>query len=188
MKTFRLFSVSMLALVIGISFAGDSLAQTSSADKVKVAVTEFTPGPNAPGMTVEAKRHMQASLAFALFDTKRFDVVDVRNTRAASQADLAAINGGASTAAAVRLGKQLGVAYVLTGTVEEYTPQGGDGFGRVRLKTRLIEVATGKVKHAGETTQRSTSAMRTLNAAEMHTKAMRPALEKLAATLAGLRG
>jgi TolB-like protein len=189
MKTFRWFSVSVLALVLGISFAGVSLAQTSSAAtaKVKVAVVEFTPGPNAPGMTVEAKRHMQASLAFALFDTKRFDVVDVRNTRAASQSDLAAINGGASTAAAVRLGKQLGVAYVLTGTVEEYTPQAGDGFGRVRLKTRLVEVATGKVKHAGETTQRSTSAMRTSGAAEMHTKAMRPALEKLAATLADLR-
>src|SRR5688572_10225960 len=93
MKTIRLFSVSMLALVLGFAFSGVSHAQTSSADKVKVAVTEFTPGPNAPGMTVEAKRHMQASLAFALFDTKRFDVVDVRNTRAASQADLAAING-----------------------------------------------------------------------------------------------
>ena len=188
MKTIRLFSVSMLALVLGFAFSGVSHAQTSSADKVKVAVTEFTPGPNAPGMTFEAKRHMQASLAYALFDTKRFHVVDVRNTRAASQADLAAINGGASTAAAVRLGKQLGVAYVLTGTVEEYTPQGGDGFGHVRLKSRLIEVATGKVMHAGETTQRSTSAMRTPGAAEMHTKTMRPALEKLAATLAGLRG
>lgn len=177
------------ALMLGVALAGVSLAQTSSAEKakVKVAVTEFTPGPSASGMTHEAKRHMQASLAFALYESKRFDVVDVRRTRAASQGDLAAINGGSSTAAAVKLGKQLGVAYVLTGTVEEYTPQGGDGFGRVLLKTRLVEVATGKVKHAGETTQRSTSAMRTSGVAEMHTKAMRPALEKLAATLAGLR-
>ena len=189
MKTFRLFSVSMLALVVGAAFSGVSLARTPSdaTAKMKLAVLEFTPGPNASGMTHEAKRQMQASLAFALFNTKRFDVVDVRNTRAASQADLAAINGSASTAAAVRLGKQLGVAYVLAGTVEDYTPQGGDGFGRVQLRSRLIEVATGKVMHAGETTQRSTSAMRTPGAAEMHTKAMRPALEKLAATLAGMR-
>jgi TolB-like protein len=189
MKTFRLFSVSMFALVLGIAFAGVSLAQTSSEEKAKakVAVIEFTPGPNATGMTPEAKRQMQASLAFALFESKRFDVVDVRRTRAASQGDLAAINGGSSTAAAVKLGKQLGVTYVLTGTVEDYTPQGGDGFGRVRLKTRLIEVATGKVKHAGETAQRSTSAMRTSGASEMHTKSMRPALEKLAATLAESR-
>jgi TolB-like protein len=186
------------AVILGIAFAGVSLAHTSSeekagerqaaqAAKVKVAVVEFSPGPNAPGMTVEAKRHLQASLAFALFESDRFDVVDVRRTRAASAGDLAAINGGSFPAAVVKLGKQLGVSYVLTGTVVEYTPKGADGFGRVILKTRLIEVATGKVKHAGETTQQSTSAMRTNGAAEMQTKAMKPAIEKLTATLAGLR-
>ena len=187
-----------IALVLGIAFAGVSLAHTSSEEKsgerpaseaalVKVAVIEFSPGPNAPGMTYEAKRHLQASLAFALFESDRFDVVDVRRTRAASQADLAAINNGSSTAAAVKVGKQLGVSYVLTGIVVEYTPKGSDGFGLVILKTRLIEVASGKVKHAGETTQRSTSAMRTNGVAEMQTKAVKPAIEKLTATLAGLQ-
>ena len=172
------------AVILGIALAGVSLAQHSS--KVKVAVIEFSPGPNAPGMTYEAKRQLQASMAFALFETRSFDVVDVRRTREASQSDLAAINGGASTTAAVKLGKQMGVSYVLTGTVAEYTPKGADGFGLVILKTRLIEVATGQVKHAGETTQRSTSAIRTNSASEMHTKVVRPAIEKLAATLAGL--
>lgn len=186
------------AVVLGIALAGVSLAHASSEEKagqrnagqtaeVKLAVTEFTPGPNAPGMTHEAKRHLQASLAFALVESDRFHVVDVRWTRAASQDNLAAINDGSSTAAAVKLGKQLGVNYVLTGTVAEYTLKGADGFGRVILKTRLIEVATGKVKHEGETTQLSVSAMRTNGVAEMHTKAIRPALEKLAATLAGLK-
>ena len=185
------------AVVLGMVLAGVSLAHTSSeekagernagqAAKAKVAVVEFSPGPNAPGMTYEAKRHLQASMAFALYESDRFHVVDVRNTRAASQENLAAINEGSSTAAAVKLGKQLGVSYVLTGIVVEYTPKDAESFGRVILKTRLIEVTTGKVKHAGETTQRSTSAMRTTGAAEMHTKAVRPALEKLAATLAGL--
>ena len=185
------------AVILGMALAGVSLAHTSSEEKsgegqpakaaeVKVAVVEFSPGPNVSGMTFEAKRHLQASMAFALVESDRFSVVDVRRTRDASQGDLAALNGGSSTAAAVKLGKQLGVSYVLTGTVVEYTPQGADGFGRVILKTRLIEVATGKVKHTGETTQRSTSAMRTTGVAEMHTKAVRPALEKLAATLAGL--
>jgi TolB-like protein len=184
------------AVILGIAFAGVSLAHTSSEEKagerqatqaaaVRAAVVEFTPGPNAPGMTVEAKRHLQASLAYALVETKRFSVVDVRNTRDASKDNLPAINEG-PTAAAVKLGKQLDVKYVLTGTVVEYTPKGADGFGHVILKTRLIEVATGKVKHAAETTQRSTSAMRTTNAGEMHTRTIRPALEKLAATLAGL--
>ena len=184
------------AVILALAFAGVSLAHTLSEEKagerqaakatVKVAVVEFTAGPNAPGMTFEAKRHLQASLAFALYESDRFDVVDVRQTRAASQDDLAALNGG-SSAAAVKLGKQLAVSYVLTGTVVEYTPKGADGFGLVILKTQLIEVATGKVKHAGETTQRSTSAMRTNGTAEMHTKTVRPALEKLTATLAELK-
>src|SRR5688572_30542054 len=154
------------AVVLGVVFAGVSLAHTWSEEKaserhagtaaeVKVAVIEFSPGPNAPGMTPEAKRQLQASLAFALVESDRFDVVDVRRTRAASQDDLAVINGGSSTAAAVKLGKQLGVSYVLTGIVVEYTPMGADGFGRVILETRLIEVASGKVKHSDKTTQRS---------------------------------
>jgi curli biogenesis system outer membrane secretion channel CsgG len=188
----------LTAVILGIAFAGVSLAQTSSGGKagerpagkaaeVKVAVIEFSPGPDASGMTPEAKRQLQASLAFALVESDRFDVVDVRRTRAASQGDLAALNGGPSTAAAVKLGQQLGVSYVLTGTVAEYTPKGADGFGRVILQTRLVEVATGEVKHAGETTQPSTSAMRTSGGAEMQTKAIKPAVEKLTATLAGLR-
>ena len=172
-----------IAVILGIVFAGVSLAQPS---KVKVAVVEFSPAPNTSVMTYEAKRHLQASLAYALNETKRFHVVDVRNTREASQSDLATLNGSSSTAAAVKLGKQLGVSYVVTGTVVEYTPKGADSFGLLILKTRFIEVATGKVKHEGEMTQRSTSVMRTDNAAEMHTRTVRPALEKLAATLAGL--
>ena len=186
------------AVILGIAFAGVSLAHASSEEragdrhagqvaKAKVAVIEFSPGQNAPGMTPEAKRHLQASLAFALVESDKFDVVDVRRTRAASQSDLAAINDGSSTAAAVKLGKQLGVSYVLTGTVAEYTPKGADGFGRVILETRLIEVATGKVKHAAETTQRSISAMSTNGAAEMQTKVLKPAIEKLTATLAELK-
>jgi TolB-like protein len=163
--------------------------QSSSKEKsaVKIAVVEFSPAANASGMTAEAKRQLQTSLAFALYETKKFDVMDIRRTRAASQADLTDINNNSSTAAAVKLGKQLGVSYVLTGTVAEYTPKGADGFGQVVLKTRLTEVATGKVKHAGETTQQSTRAMSTNGAAEMQTKAVKPAIEKLAASLVGLR-
>jgi len=185
------------AVILGIAFAGLSLAHNLSEGKigerqtakaeVKVAVIEFSPGPDASGMTAEAKRQLQASLAFAIVESDRFKVVDVRWTRAESQGDLASINGGSSTSAAVKVGKQLGVSYVLTGTVVEYTPKGPDGYGRVILKTRLIEVATGKVKYSGETTQMSTSAMRTNGAAEMQTKTIKPAIEKLTEALAGLR-
>ncbi len=185
------------AIIVGIALVGVSLAhnstqkkagqrQTDKAAEVKLAVIEFSPG-HVSGMTSEAKRQLQASLAFALVESDRFDVVDVRRTRAVSQGDLAAINGDSSTTAAVKLGQRLGVSFVLTGTVVEYTPKGADGFGHVILKTRLIEVATGKVKYAGEIAQRSTSAMRTSGVVELQTKAVKPAIEKLTATLAGLR-
>ena len=176
MKNF--FTAAILATVL----AGISLAQTSSkggSSKARIAVVEFTPGPNASGMTAEAKRQLQSSIAFSLFETRRFDVVDVRNTRAATQADLSAINSG-STAAAVKVGKQLGVSYVLTGTVAEYDTKGG----QVTLKTRLIEVATGKVKFSGETSGQSASAMTArAGAAEMMSKVVKPAIERLTAKL-----
>jgi TolB-like protein len=176
------------AFILAIALAGVSLAQAPSkgaagkAGKPRIAVIEFTPGPDASTMTVEAKRHLQASIAFSLFETRRFDVVDVRNTRFATQASLAAINGS-STAAAVKAGKQLGVSYVLTGTVVEYDTKGG----QVTLKTRLIEVATGKVKYSGETTQQSTSAMTArAGEAEMMSKVLKPAIKDLTARLTGV--
>ncbi|NJK31096.1 MAG: hypothetical protein HC927_01060, partial [Deltaproteobacteria bacterium] len=61
---------------------------------------EFTPGPKASGMTAEAKRQLQASLAFSLTESDRFDVVDVRRTRDASKSVLEEVNGEGSTAAA----------------------------------------------------------------------------------------
>lgn len=175
----------LTAIILGIVLAGVALAQNSS--KVKVAVVEFTPGPNVSGMTYESKRHFQASLVFALVKTKKFDIPDVGWTRDESKDNLADINGNSSTAAAVKLGKKLGVSYVLTGVVVEYIPKDADSFGRVVLKTRLIEVSTGKVKHTGETTQRSTSAMLTTGVAEMQTRTIKPAIENLTATIVGLK-
>lgn len=175
----------LTAFILGIVFTGVAAAQgatrsgAANTSKTKIAVVEFTPGPNASGMTAEAKRQLQASIAFELTETKKFDVVDVRNTRSATQASLAAINGDTSTAAAVKAGKQLGVSYVLTGVVSSY-----DTKGSAVLSARLVEVATGKVRYSGETVQQSTSAMRGTGAAEMQTKVLKPAIENLTQTLA----
>ena len=177
----------LTAVILGIALAGASFAQTSKATEIKVAVVEFSPGQNVSGMTPEAKRQLQAGLAAALEKTRKFDVADVRWTRDESQSNLAALNNGSSTAAAVKLGKKLDVSYVLIGTIEEYTPKGTDGFGSLVLKSRLVEVATGKVKYSDETTQRSTTEMRTTGVAEMQAKTGMPAVKKLAAIIAGLK-
>lgn len=173
------------AIILGIALAGVSLAQTSSratrgSSVPSMAVVEFTPGPNASAMDSYAKRDLQAFVASQIHKTRKFEVHDVRNTRHASQSNLAALNGG-GTAAAVKLGKQLGVGYVLVGTVTEYDTKGG----QITLKTRLIEVATGKVKYSGETNGQSIDRMRTGGNAEMMSKAARPAILELTARLTG---
>ena len=67
---------------------------------------------------------------------------------------------------------------MLTGRVTEYNAKAG----QATLSTRLIEVATGKIRYAGETTGQSTSPMSArAGVAEMMSKVLKPAIEKLVA-------
>ena len=164
----------LTAIILGIALAGISFAQTQARQAgPKTAVVEFSVAPGASGMTDQAKFGLQTQLSARLNNTRKFDVYDTRHTRRASQADLASING-ASTAAAVRLGKQVGVAYVVTGTVLEY-----DTKGSAIVKFRLVEVATGKVKHSGEFSQQAVSKMYGTGATEMQAKVMKPLIDKM---------
>lgn len=179
--------VVLRTALFALAFASVSAARAQSGGApeapVKIAVVEFTPAADAAGMTANAKRWLQAQLSATLHDTRRFRVYDTRHTRNASQSTLSAINHDSSTAAAVKVGKQLGVSYVLTGTVTRYTPQGDGGFGYTTLRTRLVDVATGRVKHSGETVQQGTGVMRTTGEAEMQARVMKPAIDALTATL-----
>ena len=169
---------TITAIVIGIALAGISYAQAPARGQgVKTAVVEFSVGPNASGMTDQAKMGLQTQLAARLNHTRKFDVYDTRHTRRASQADLAAING-ASTSAAVRLGKQVGAAYVVTGNVGDYNTSGS-----ATVKFRIVEVATGKVRHAGEVSQQAVSKMYGTGAPEMQAKVMKPLIDKITAEL-----
>jgi curli biogenesis system outer membrane secretion channel CsgG len=175
------------ALLLVATIASGSAAQPPSrgapGTAVKIAVVEFTPAADAAGMTPNAKRWLQAQLSATLHDTRRFDVYDTRHTRNASQGTLSAVNHDSSTAAAVAVGRRLGVRYVLTGAVTQYAAQGDGGVGHTTLRTRLVDVATGRVHHSGETVQKGTGVMRTAGEAEMHAKVMKPAIDALTATL-----
>jgi hypothetical protein len=183
----RVLAAILGALMVTTSVAGGQSRSAGSSERVTVAVIEFTPGAKASTMTHEAKRQLQASVAFSMVQSDRFDVHDVRRTREASQGNLLAINDDSTTTAAVQVGKQLGVTYVLTGTVTEYTAKGEGGFGYATLRTRLVEVSTGRVRYSGETVQKGTSAMRTTGDAEMQTKVLKPAIAQLTAALVAKR-
>lgn len=158
----------LTAVILGIALAGVSFAQSDKSTKPRIAVIEFSDA--SATMTAEAKRQLQSSIAFALVKNREFEVPDVRNTRAATQ--------GAGTA--VIIGKKLGVDYVLTGAVTEYSMT----VGRMTVRTQLVKVGTGKLILSGDTTAQSAGTM-TMNAghAEMSVKVVKPLIQKLTATL-----
>ena len=159
----------LATFILGIVLAGASLAQSS---KPRIAVVEFTDGTGV--MSYEAKRQLQASIAFALVKNRDFDVPDVRNTRAATP------SGTVGVGSAVKIGKLLNVSYVLIGTVTEYSTT----TGKMTVHIQLINVAAGKVKLAIETIGQSSMPM-TPNAghAEMSAKVVKPLIQKLHTTL-----
>lgn len=166
----------LTAIVISIALAGISYGQAKGP---KTAVVEFSVGSAASSMNDQAKFGLQTQLSARLNHTRKFDVYDTRHTRRASQADLTAING-ASTSAAVRLGKQVGAAYVVTGNVVEYDTK---GFAKVQI--RLVEVRTGKVKYSGEFSQRTVAKMYNGSAPEMQSKVMKPLIDQVTEALVG---
>ena len=176
----------LIASAVAVS-ASAALAQkpprAAPGTAVKIAVVEFTPTGDAAVMTDNAKRWLQSQLSATLHDTRKFHVYDTRHTRNASQGNLQAINLDNSTAAAVKLGKQLGVSYVLTGKVTRYEPKGNGQFGEATIRTRFVDVATGAVKHDGETVQKGWGKMNGTGEAEMQAKVMKPAIDAITATL-----
>src|SRR5215207_3288003 len=160
------------AIILGIALASASFAQSS---KPKIAVIEFKPEAKASTMSPEAKRLLQANIASAFMKTRVLDVPDVRNTRAATPGP------DVSTSAAVKIGKKLGVDYVLIGSVTEYSSN-PRGRGQMSIRTQLVHVATGKVKASGETIANSAGVMNgSAGHAEMSAKVVKPLVEKLTA-------
>ena len=132
------------AIILGIALAGVSFAQSSKpGDKPRIAVIEFKDASGA--MTNEAKRQLQASIAFELVKKREFEVPDVRNTRFLTQ-------GGGT---ALSIGKKLQVDYVLTGTVTEYSTTAG----KMTVRMELLSVAHGKVRLSDEASAQSSSRM-----------------------------
>ncbi|MFN7937601.1 MAG: hypothetical protein U0R19_30005 [Bryobacteraceae bacterium] len=175
-----------IVVAMSVMFAGVAPAEKMRGH-ARAAVVEFTPGTNVSGMTFESKRHLQASIANLIVQSEKFDIVDTQHTRDASKAVLAEVNNESSTMAAVKVGKQLGVAYVLTGMVAAYDPKGGDGFGSATLRVRLVEVATGRVEYSSEIAQKGIRKMNGSGVAEMQSNVFKPAIVRLVEELGAKR-
>jgi curli biogenesis system outer membrane secretion channel CsgG len=102
-----------------------------------------------------------------LIGTKKFKVIDRESLEEILQARNVTLSGELSAANAIKIGKLLGVNYLLTGTVTKYgvedqggKPTGGLNAGKrkfvVAFRTQLINTSTGKAvwsrEEFGETT------------------------------------
>lgn len=179
----NVLKIVFATIIVVFALADISIAQApgKGTKKIPIAVIEFTPGPNVSAVSAEAKRQLQSSTAYALAKSHHFDVADVRNTIHFSKSDLPAINGP-KTAAAVKVGKQLRVNYVLTGIIEEFNTEGS-----AILKTRLVEVSTGKVLYEEATSQKCTKPMVTGSDMEMKTFVLKPLIDQITADLLELK-
>jgi curli biogenesis system outer membrane secretion channel CsgG len=85
-----------------------------------------------------------------------FIVLPRQKTQAAIAKNNLTLSGDVDPSTAVKVGKLLGVNYLLTGAVTEYgvtnknAPRGAQGNVSLRVKTRLIDTSTGEIVWADE--------------------------------------
>jgi TolB-like protein len=181
----------IIAILFTFTLAGVSLAQTVSkaeldparadkSTKPRIAVLEFKAEPNASAIGADGTQTLQNGIASAMAKLGNLNVVDVRKTNAAVQNEYLTLNGyGNGIANAVKIGKLLGVNYVMTGTVTDYNHKlGGGSFA---VKVQIIDVATGKVKRSGEANHSVTKiGPGTLDMTE---KVIKPLIQKIPASI-----
>lgn len=186
------------AIFFALMLAGVSLAQTISAPgsgpqsadkstKPRIAVIEFTAGPSAAGIGADGTQTLQNGIATGLARTGKFAVADVAKTNITVHNERLTLSGtGISTAAAAKIGKLLGVNYVMTGSVTEYGTTDVGGMARMAIKAQVIDVATGHVKWIAGTRHESAGVTKIgAGTLEMTERVMKPCIQALTSSLKG---
>jgi hypothetical protein len=151
--------VILLICITAFAWAGNMQAQ----GKMKIAVMDFKPGVGVSEATVDGISEMLIS---SLFDTRKFSIIE------RTQLDQAIKEQGfqkssISAGQIAKVGKVLGVRYVLIGTVNfivrEKTPADvatGMAKGEYNIDIRIVDVESGEIvstagveQRAGETTR-----------------------------------
>lgn len=181
------------AIFFALILAGASFAQTVSTTPVlqnvrydgkpRIAVLEFSTGPEAAAMGAEGTETLQNGLAADLATTGNLDIVDVSQTNSAVQSERLTLNGtGVTVASIVKVGNLLGANYVLIGYVSEFANAGGKT--RMTVKTQLIDVAAGRAMWFGQVQQESVRVNKTgAGTLELTESLIKPCIQRLTASL-----
>jgi curli biogenesis system outer membrane secretion channel CsgG len=190
-----LCGVALLALVVV-----PALSSAASADKPRIAVLEFKNKADNQWWYHGGAQAAQDVFVTELFKSGKFRVVDREQLEAIMQEKGLTLSGDIDPKTAMKIGKLLGVNYLLTGAVTEYgnTDVGGGGGGVfagkrkfvAALNARLINVSTGEIVWADEASQEEASIKVSVFGVgggvddnRMFDKVMKPCIQKLVASL-----
>ncbi len=196
----RISTLALCAALLLAVVAVPSLSSAASSDKPRIAVLEFKNKADNQWWYHGGAEAAQDVFVTELVKSGKFRVVEREQLEALMQEKNLTLSGDVDPKSAVRIGKLLGVNYLLTGAVTEYgnTDVSGGGGGVyagkrkfvAALNARLIDTSTGEVVWADEASQEEASVRVSVFGVgggvddnRMFDKVMKPCIQKLTASL-----
>jgi len=163
----RITSFALCAALLLAALALPALSSAASSDKPRVAVLEFKNKADNQWWHSGGAEAAQDVFVTELVKSGKFRVVEREQLEALMQEKNLTLSGDVDPKSAVRIGKLLGVNYLLTGAVTEYGEEGTDVHtpglrGRLpgvsvnkkvftaAMNARLIDTSTGEIVWADE--------------------------------------
>lgn len=196
----RVSTLALCAALLLAVVAVPSLSFAGSSDKPRIAVLEFKNKADNQWWYHGGAEAAQDVFVTELVKSGKFRVVEREQLEALMQEKNLTLSGDVDPKSAVKIGKLLGVNYLLTGAVTEYgnTDVSGGGGGVyagkrkfvAALNARLIDTSTGEVVWADEASQEEASVRVSVFGVgggvddnRMFDKVMKPCIQKLTASL-----
>jgi curli biogenesis system outer membrane secretion channel CsgG len=188
------------ALLLAVLAAPGLIQAAGKAEKPRIAVLEFKNKADNQWWYHGGATAAQDVFVTELVKSGKFRVVEREQLEALMQEKGLTLSGDVDPKTAVRVGKLLGVNYLLTGAVTEYgntdvSGGGGGVFAGKRkfvaaLNARIIDTSTGEIAWADEASQEESSVRVSVFGVgggvddnRMFDKVMKPCIQKLVASL-----
>jgi curli biogenesis system outer membrane secretion channel CsgG len=188
------------ALLLAVLAAPGLIQAAGKADKPRIAVLEFKNKADNQWWYHGGATAAQDVFVTELVKSGKFRVVEREQLEALMKEKGLTLSGDVDPKTAVRVGKLLGVNYLLTGAVTEYgntdvSGGGGGVFAGKRkfvaaLNARIIDTSTGEIAWADEASQEESSVRVSVFGVgggvddnRMFDKVMKPCIQKLVASL-----
>jgi curli biogenesis system outer membrane secretion channel CsgG len=202
----RVSTLALCAALLLAIFAAPGLTRAASSDKPRLAVLEFKNKADNQWWYHGGAEAAQDVFVTELVKSGKFRVVEREQLEALMQEKNLTLSGDVDPKTAVKVGKLLGVNYLLTGAVTEYgvTDKGahGSGIGRLpgfsagkrsfvaAMNARLIDTSTGEIVWADEARAEESSVKVSVGGFgggvdddAMFDKVMKPCIQQLTASL-----